>query len=84
MRAVIIYMDVQWLSFYQMGKLKFVNDFDLNKILTKPDDNTRGYIINNNLHFCIELHDKLKDDPPAPENLTPALKWISNYQKAIG
>ena len=65
------------------GGLEFVNKFNLDKILRTPDDNYTGYIIEVDLLVPIELHDKLKEDPPAPETLTPELEWLSDYQKEI-
>ncbi|MFM7978430.1 MAG: hypothetical protein ACKPKO_03860, partial [Candidatus Fonsibacter sp.] len=36
------------------------------------------------LHFPIELHDKFKEFPPAPESLTPNIDWFSSFQKDVG
>ena len=32
------------------------------------------------LKFPVEIHDKLKEFPPCPENITPNTKWMSDYQ----
>ena len=42
------------------GRIEFVNDFDVEKILKTLDGNNTGYIIQVDKHFPIELHDKFK------------------------
>ena len=36
------------------------------------------------IHSPIELQDKLKELPPAPDNLNPELEWLSDYQQEAG
>ena len=36
------------------------------------------------LHCPVELHDKLKEFPPALETLTPDIEELTRYQRAIG
>ena len=31
-----------------------------------------------------EIHVKLKEYPPAPENIKPDIEWFSHFQKQIG
>ena len=38
-------------------------------------------IVECDLSFPAELHDKFKEYPPCPESLTPTTKWMSEYQK---
>ena len=57
---------------------------DLKDILETPDDNDIGYILEVDLHFPVELHEKLKELPPAPETLTPDIEWLTPYQQEIG
>ncbi|MFM7982845.1 MAG: hypothetical protein ACKPKO_26335, partial [Candidatus Fonsibacter sp.] len=65
--------------------LKFEDNVHLHEILKKtPDDYYKGYIVEVNLHFPIELHDKFKEFPPAPESLTPNIDWFSSFQKDVG
>ena len=57
------------------------NDFELDDILQTLDDNGTGYILDVDVHFPIELHDRCKEYPPAPETITPEVEWLSSYQK---
>lgn len=43
------------------------------------DENDVGYIVECDLHFSKEIHDKLKAYPPAPE-IFPKDEWMSNDQ----
>ena len=62
----------------------FDNNVELDTILSTPDDNETGYILEVDLHFPVELHDKYKQLPPAPETLTPDIDWLTPYQREIG
>ena len=54
-----IYEDANNLSeVLRYGRIEFVNDFDVEKILKTLDGNNTGYIIQVDKHFPIELHDK--------------------------
>jgi hypothetical protein len=65
------------------SKLRFI-EISLEEILQTPDNNDTGYFIECDLSFPKELHDKFKEFPPCPENLTPHFEWLSDYQKEIG
>ena len=58
--------------------LSFVSHVSLSEILQTADDARYGYIIECNLFFPPEIHDKLKELAPAPETLTPNMKWFSD------
>ena len=47
------------------------------------DDNETGYIVECDLHFPKEIHEKLKQYPPAPESLVPKDEWLSEYQMKL-
>ena len=47
------------------------------------DKNKIGYVIKCDLHFPKHIHEKLKQYPPAPENITPKDEWLSAYQKEL-
>ena len=47
------------------------------------DNNDTGYLIQVDMHFPIELHDKIKLYTLASETLTPELEWLSEVQKEI-
>ena len=64
--------------------LKFETDVSLDQILNTSDDNETGYFIECDLHFPEEIHEKLKEYPPCPENILPKLEWFSEYQKTVG
>ena len=66
------------------GNLQFRNDVSINQILKTSDDNPTGYIIEVDLRFPKEIHEKLKQYPPCPESITPEIEWFSDIQKEIG
>ena len=70
---------VQYLPY---NGLRFVKHVSLSEILQTADDARYGYIIECNLFFPPEIHDKLKEFVPAPETLTPNMDWLSDYQRA--
>ena len=53
------------------------------KYIQTADDSNFGYIIECDLFFPPEIHDKLKEFVPAPETLTPNMEWFSDYQRGI-
>ena len=63
--------------------LKFTRK-SLEDVLATPDDAQEGYAVKCWLRFPRELHDKFKEFPPAPENLTPDMEWFSDYQREQG
>jgi hypothetical protein len=58
-------------------------DITLKKILETKDTSKRGYQLEVDLEFPPEIHDKLKEFPPAPENITPDYEWFSEFQKKL-
>jgi hypothetical protein len=73
----IMYWDANNLYGWAMSQhlpykdLKFDNDVELETILNTSDDSDIGYFIECDLHFPKEIHDKLKEYPPCPENIKP-------------
>jgi hypothetical protein len=59
------------------------DDIYIEDILKTPDDAEIGYIIECDLEFPIEIHDKLKEFPPCPETLAPTEAMLSKYQKEL-
>ena len=47
------------------------------------DNAKRGFQLEVDLEFPPEIHDKLKEFPPAPENVTPDYAWFSDFQKKL-
>jgi hypothetical protein len=66
------------------GNLQFDNTVSLDEILATPDESDTGYFIDCDLRFPKEIHDKLKEYPPCPENITPNIEWFSKSQIEIG
>ena len=62
--------------------LQFV-DTDINTILNTSDTSSTGYIVEVDLRFPKEIHDKLKEFPPCPENMAPGLDWLSDFLKQL-
>lgn len=86
----IMYWDANNLYGWAMSQylpyadLKFDNNITLDQILETEDDNEIGYIVELDLSFPEELHDKFKEFPPCPENITPNIDWFSDFQKEVG
>ena len=75
-------MDGLCAIFYHIRILKFMVDFPLQRILQTPDASEIGFIVQCDLHFPRELHDKLKELPPAPETLTgpwPLIEFLKTW-----
>ena len=64
--------------------LRWNNGITLEDILATDDHALEGHMVKVDLHFPSEIHDKLKEFPPAPENITPELEWFSEFQKELG
>ena len=63
--------------------LKFDNDISIETILSTSDESETGYIVECDLIFPVELHDKFKEYPPCPENLCPKVEWLSEFQQQL-
>ena len=61
--------------------LKFNTEVTIEEILKTGDESDIGYIIECDLRFPIEIHDKLKEFPPCPESICPNKEWYSDFQK---
>lgn len=55
----------------------------LEEILKTSDDSEIGYMVEVDLEYPRELHDKFKQYPPCPESLIPNTDWFSDYQKEV-
>ena len=64
--------------------LKFDKEVTLDQILETSDEAETGYIVEVDISYPIELHDKFKEFPPCPESITPKQEWFSDFQKEIG
>ena len=61
--------------------LRLRDDVLLEEILGTADDAETGFIVECDLHFPKEIHDKLKEFPPCPESLNIPESMLSTYQK---
>ena len=52
-------------------------------IKNTPDDNDIGYNIECDLEIPEDLHETLKEFPPAPETLCPSKDMLSEFQHGI-
>jgi hypothetical protein len=59
------------------------DDKTLEMILETKDDSEIGYQLEVDLEFPPNIHDKLKEFPPAPENTTPKYEWFTDFQKKL-
>jgi hypothetical protein len=55
-------------------------DITIDEIIGTSDESDIGYIIECDLEYPQELHDKLKEFPPCPQNLSPTKTMLSDYQ----
>ena len=62
--------------------LKF-SDISIDDVLKTSDENYEGYILEVDLVFPEAIHEKLKEFPPCPENISPKLEWLSEFQKSL-
>jgi len=62
------------------SKIGFDEKVTIKEVLETADDNIVGYIVECDLSFPKELHDKFKEYPPCPENIVPKDTWMSDYQ----
>ena len=82
----ILYLDANNLYGWSMvqslpyDKIKIDNNINIDDVLKTDDNNDVGYIVECDLHLPKEIHNKLKQYPPAPEILTPDNEWMSDYQ----
>jgi hypothetical protein len=60
--------------------IKFVDDITLEKILNTPDDSEIGYMVECDIEYPEELHDKFRQFPPAPESRKPKQEWMTPFQ----
>ena len=56
-------------------------DISIDTVLETSYAAEEGYEVECDLHMPPHLHDKLREFPPAPENLTPDIAWFSDFQK---
>jgi hypothetical protein len=86
----IMYWDANNLYAWAMAQLlpykdlKFEENKTIDEVLETADNSKIGYIVECDLSFPVELHDKFKEFPPCPEDLLPELGWFSEYQKMVG
>ncbi len=66
------------------GGLEFVDEVNQDTIMNTPDDGDVGYEVVCDLSYPVEIHEKIKEFPPAPENLTPEIEWFSGFQTEVG
>ena len=70
-------------EFLPYDDLRWNNNLSLEDVLTTEDDAEEGHIIEVDLHFPPEIHDRLKEFPPAPENIVPKVEWVFGISTRI-
>ena len=63
--------------------LQIESDISLRDILNTHDEQPVGYIVDVDSDFPIELHDKLKEFVPAPQNIAPNADLFSEFQRDL-
>ncbi len=85
----ILYLDANNLYGWAMSQylpysnLEYSNDTKLEDILKTSDESDTGCILEVDLEYPKELHEKLKEFPPCPEILIPETNNFSEYQKEL-
>ena len=85
----IVYLDANNLYGWAMSQflpyddVKINTEISIDEVLKTSDENETGYVIECDLHFPKNIHEKSKQFPPAPENIIPQDEWLSGYQKEI-
>ena len=72
------------ICFFKHLRYQIFFSVKVDTISSTLDGNASGYILEVDLHFPVELHDKLTYFPPALETLTPDIDWLTPYQREIG
>ncbi len=89
MKNYIIYIDANNLYGWAMSEplpydeVKINNDISIDDVLKTNDESDTGYIVECDLIYPDEIHDLLKEYPPAPEILTPTEDMMSDFQKDL-
>jgi len=63
--------------------IKFVENVPLKTILKTSDDADTGYMVEVDLEYPEELHEKFRQFPPCPETMQPKQEWFSDYQLEV-
>ena len=63
--------------------IKWDNDTTLEEVIATDDEASKGYIVECDLSFPEEIHEKIKEYPPCPENIAPKLEWMTDFQKQL-
>ena len=63
--------------------IKFNKKITIYEILETDDNADTGYILEVNISFPQEIHDRLKQLPPCPETIIPIEDWLSQFQKEL-
>jgi hypothetical protein len=88
--SYIMYWDANNLYGWAMSQIlpyrniRFNTTVKIEEVLATPDDSDTGYIVVATLRYPEHLHEKFKEYPPCPENLSPKIECFSQYQKDLG
>jgi hypothetical protein len=63
--------------------IKFNREITIDDVLETADDAETGYMVEVDLSFPKEIHERLKQLPPCPETRAPDEAWFSEYQKEL-
>ena len=71
---------IQYLSYAGFEWVKAIEEFNLENI---KEDSDVSHILEVDLEYPKELHDKHNEYPYCPEHITVTEKMLSNYQKDV-
>ena len=81
-----IYLDANTLYGWAMSQSLPYKDLKFSSTsleVLEADENDEGYILEIDLRFPENIQDKLKEFPLCPENISPELNWLSEFQKQL-
>ena len=84
----IMYLDANNLYGWAMMQPLPVGGFqwiipELDEVLATPDAAAEGYILEVDLEYPEQLHDRHSDYTLAPETMTVPEQWLSSYQRTL-
>ena len=71
-------------EFLPCDGLRKNDDITLEDVLATDDYAEEGHGVRVDSYFPPEIHERLKEFPPAPENVVPKVEWFFRILKGLG
>ena len=85
----LMYLDANELYGWSMVQalpykdIKFNTEITIDEILQTENQAETGYMVEVDISFPPEIHERLKQLPPCPETRAPDETWFSDYQRDL-